>query len=266
MSRPLMDQQHNDIKKIMALLFFNSILPLLLIITACNSLSPSSSNSFSRRSWLVNGLSVSSAAIVLFGETACAVIPSSSAAAAVDIKELPTELKLYTILAPLGAPVGTENKLLNLSLQDIANRLSNDLSSGATNKGGYFISGDLSPELFRDDCTFVDPTNSVSSLSRYRNALAILFDPNDSYVELLDIFVDESQPNVIKAKIRSGGVLKLPWRPRINDYESDIVYKIDEHGLIESQIQSWSISASEALIETFTPSFLFKSSSISKPL
>lgn len=35
---------------------------------------------------------------------------------------------------------------------------------------------------------------------------------------------------------------------------STIKWKVDEDGLIESQIQKWSIPASQALIETFTPS------------
>ncbi len=35
---------------------------------------------------------------------------------------------------------------------------------------------------------------------------------------------------------------------------STIKWKVDEDGLIESQIQKWSIPASQALRETFTPS------------
>ena len=57
--------------------------------------------------------------------------------------------------------------------------LARDIEKGATGKGGYPISGDLTPEIFRDDCRFVDPTNDVTS-SRYRKALTILFDPNES--------------------------------------------------------------------------------------
>jgi len=36
---------------------------------------------------------------------------------------------------------------------------------------------------------------------------------------------------------------------------STIQWKVDNNGLIESQIQQWSIPASQALRETFTPSF-----------
>ena len=37
-------------------------------------------------------------------------------------------------------------------------------------------------QVFKDDCRFVDPTNDVSSLSRYKKALCILFDPAESKV------------------------------------------------------------------------------------
>ena len=40
-----------------------------------------------------------------------------------------------------------------------------------------------------------------------------------------------------------------------NEYCSIIKWKIDDDGLIEKQIQQWSIPASQALRETFTPSF-----------
>ena len=79
--------------------------------------------------------------------------------------------------------------------------------------------GDISAEIFRDDCEFTDPTNSVTSLSRYQNALEILFDPAQSFVKLIEpLQIDEAR-KVITAKIQSGGVLKLPWKPRISPYE-----------------------------------------------
>ena len=117
--------------------------------------------------------------------------------------------------------------------------------------------GDISTEIFRDDCEFTDPTNSVSSLAKYQKALTILFDPDQSFVELvqpLEITKNDGRRE-ITGRIKSGGVLKLPWNPRISSYESTIKWKVDEDGLIESQIQQWSILASQALRETFTLSF-----------
>ncbi|KAL7536215.1 hypothetical protein ACHAWF_005398 [Thalassiosira exigua] len=215
-------------------------------VTKCTPLSLKPAP-ISRRGWMAKSLASTSAALL------DALRPPSAVA---EADGLPSDLKKYTVLAPLGAPSSTGSKLSGLSLAEIASRLSRDLVEGSTGKGGYFISGDISTQLFRDDCEFTDPTNTVSSLSRYQNALQILFDPENSFVQLLEpLKVDESR-NVITARIRSGGVLKLPWKPYISPYESTIEYHVDENGLIDSQVQDWSISASEALRETFTPSSL----------
>ncbi|KAL3803673.1 hypothetical protein HJC23_003727 [Cyclotella cryptica] len=203
----------------------------------------------SRRGWISKiGLISSSTAL----------LKPTTAEAAVDVRQ-------YTALAPLGRPTSTGSKSTGLPISEVASRLSHDLVEGSSGKGGYFISGDISTDIFRDDCEFTDPTNSVSSLTRYKNALQILFDPEQSFVELLGMEVDESN-HEIRARIRSGGVLQLPWKPFIPPYESTIKYAIDEDGLIARQIQDWSIPASQALVETFTPStFSPPFSNLSRP-
>ena len=79
--------------------------------------------------------------------------------------------------------------------------------------------GDISTNIFRDDCEFTDPTNSVSSLAKYQKALTILFDPEQSFVELVTPLEINVKTREITGRIRSGGVLKLPWNPRISSYE-----------------------------------------------
>lgn len=163
------------------------------------------------------------------------------------------EWRKYTALAPLGAAdakVGGR-KRTGMALEDLAKVLARDVAAGATGKGGYFISGDLSPEVFRDDCRFVDPTNDVSSLSRYKTALGILFDPQESKVELLSGPKVDAERRTIKAQVRSSGVLKLPWRPYIRPYETSIVWSVDGDGLVQEQAQAWSITAADALLQSF---------------
>ena len=171
-------------------------------------------SSSTRRSWIVKSLVSTS---ITLGVPSSPSISIASDDTIVDT--LPRDLRQYTALAPLGTPTSTGDKLTGLSLNEIASRLSHDLVDGANGRGGYFISGDISTQIFRDDCTFIDPTNSVSSLSRYQNALKILFDSEQSYVQLVEpLEIDESRRE-ISARIRSGGVLQLPWRPRISSYE-----------------------------------------------
>jgi len=221
----------------------------------------------SRRNWIEESLVVPSAAAF----TLCPIIivnpPSPATAAQEDDEvevggssnivghELPNDLRKFTALAPLGDATSTGSKLIGLSLEDIASRLSHDLVEGCTGKGGYFISGmfrlniittilyrrqetckaltflvanfsfppcisgDISTEIFRDDCEFTDPTNTVSSLSKYQTALTILFNPDQSFVELVKPLEINVPKREITDRIRSGGVLKLPWNPRISTYE-----------------------------------------------
>ena len=165
-----------------------------LCISHTNALSTESS---SRRQWMAKGVGIVSSGLPFLLDL------SNPDEAAGEIEALPQELRQYTALAPLGSPKATGTKLKGLSLPDIAARLSNDLTNGAMGAGGYFISGDLSEELFRDDCVFVDPTNSVASLSRYRNALRILFDPYQSEVRLIEPLTVNEKDRTISGRVRS---------------------------------------------------------------
>jgi hypothetical protein len=234
--------------------------PLFLLLvqtltTTVNGLSISPPpESSSRREWVKQQ-------VLAFGATVT-VTPWASASAAESSNELPLVLRDFTKLAPLGnkyeSHSSRDGKTLHLPLQELASRLAEDLTAGHTGHGGYLISGDLDESIYRDDCVFVDPTNRVSSLSQYRNALRILFDPTESQVRLVKPIRVNNQKREIEAKIRSRGVLQLPWRPYITAYESNIVYSIDEDGLISQQSQTWSKAASKALQESFTPS-IFRS-------
>ena len=226
---------------------------LLLCCRSSDSYSPrpTSSSSSTRRKWLDQ-------TVALVATTASSLAMPATPSYAESVGELPLALRDYTKLAPLGKVGSTslEGKTLDLPLSQLASRLEVDLVVGHTGQGGYFISGDLDESIFRDDCSFIDPTNRVNSLSQYRNALRILFDPNQSHVQLVRPIVIDEQERTLTATIRSWGVLQLPWRPYITAYESTIVYRVDDsNGLIAEQSQTWSKSAGQALQESFTPSF-----------
>ena len=217
------------------------------VLTSC--LSPDDvSSRLSRRKWL------SLVSVSLTTSTSAAVRPTHVARA--ESGELPSSLKDYTKLAPLGpvsSPISSK-KTYGLSLEELAARLTNDLTRGATGKGSYIITGDLSRDIFRDDCVFQDPTNRVKSLAQYNKALKILFDPDESEVQVLGPLRVDKESKTISGRFRSRGFLQLPWKPFIKAYESDIVYRVDDDGLIFEQNQHWTKSSSEALRESFTPS------------
>jgi hypothetical protein len=123
----------------------------------------------------------------------------------------------------------------------------------------YFVTGDLTEEIFANDCRFIDPTTNVVGLARYLRALRALFDPARSDVALVGE-LRRTSPNTIEGDYRAEGYLKLPWNPRVPPYEGHIVWTIhpddgsERAGLIVEQRQTWNISGAEALRETFTPS------------
>lgn len=176
------------------------------------------------------------------------------------------ELRDLTKLAPLGGPEKYP-KTRNLSLTELADRLTSDLSHGAAGQGGYIVSGDLSTDIFLDDCTFVDPNNRVNSLSQYKRALSILFDPKQSCIQLLGPLKVDETARTISGRFRSRGFLQLPWKPYVTAYEADIVYKVGDDGLIYEQSQEWTKSVDQALRETFTPTLFTPppASSIPRP-
>merc|ERR1711879_320602 len=110
--------------------------------------------------------------------------------------------------------------------------------------------GGMPVQIFADDCRFKDPTNDVVGLKRYIKALGALFDREKSKVQLLSI--DVTSPSTIEATYEAGGVLKFAWHPCVAPYEGRVVYTVDSNGLVVKQEQEWSISAAEALRETFS--------------
>ncbi|CAI5495737.1 unnamed protein product, partial [Closterium sp. Naga37s-1] len=89
-------------------------------------------------------------------------------------------------------------------------------SSEAVFEGQYFVTGDLTASIYRDDCRFKDPTNDTSGLARYLAAVSILFDPAFSKQELLSIAVTSDKS--VTATWRLGGYLKFPWQPRVEPF------------------------------------------------
>eukprot|EP00978_Attheya_sp_CCMP212_P047312 scaffold421304_cov54-Attheya_sp.AAC.1 len=253
--------------RVVFLIPLRRLLLLVVSVFLCTDEVTALSGKGTRREWIRHSFAAGGCGIV----TGALVVgvPESSQAASSAAEELPMFLRPWTKLAPLGpaeitnqqhpSTAAAASKTIGLSLEEIADRLARDLTLGATGKGGYFLTGDLSTDLFRNDCTFVDPTNQVSSLTQYQNALRILFDPEQSQVQLLTTtgtpsLQGDPTKRQISGRIRSRGVLQLPWHPRVASYESNITYSIDDDGLVYQQSQTWSKSAVQALQESFTPS------------
>ena len=99
---------------------------------------------------------------------------------------------------------------------------------------------------------FIRFTSYILLKRRTTLGLGLLFDPATSNVELFDIKV--TGPNTIEADWSLQGYLRFPWKPRVEPYTGHTVYTVGlESGVIESQVQTWSISGAKAIVESFTP-------------
>eukprot|EP00933_Yihiella_yeosuensis_P039785 TRINITY_DN33953_c0_g1_i1.p1 TRINITY_DN33953_c0_g1~~TRINITY_DN33953_c0_g1_i1.p1 ORF type:complete len:277 (-),score=30.57 TRINITY_DN33953_c0_g1_i1:11-742(-) len=137
-------------------------------------------------------------------------------------------------------------KSVGLPVTDVAAVLRDDL---AVRK--YILTGNLSSEVFSDECRFVDPNNAVDGLAKYRQALGFLFDPAESSLEVLDVRVAEGGQR-IEADYIASGTIKLPWRPKIEPWKGHIEYTLNSEGLVVSQVDTWNITRFDAIRQTFT--------------
>lgn len=146
-----------------------------------------------------------------------------------------------------GVGFASQNKKTNLSIEEIKSIIENDI-----NKGQYYVTGDMTKEIYENNCRFKDPTTDLTGLEKYISAVKFLFNPKTSKQELLSIEVVD--PHTIEAKWRLEGYLKFPWNPHIAPYEGSTRYVLDDRGLIMSHEETWDISVWTAIQEFLLPS------------
>lgn len=114
---------------------------------------------------------------------------------------------------------------------------------------GYYITGRLTPAIYRDDCFFdgPDPDMPVRGLRKFLNAASQLFDPRESVCELLGL---ELRGDVVVADWKMNGVIRLPWGPRMPEVQGQTTYHFDQDGLIHRHEETWDLSAMDAFTKT----------------
>jgi len=155
-------------------------------------------------------------------------------------------------------PDGSVCKFKNLPLEEIRTTIYNDWS--IKNDRGYYITGRLNSTIYRDYCMFdgPDPDMPVRGLRKYLAAAGNLFDTKHSSAKLLQLKVLENDDGkygygVLEAYWRLGGVLMLPWRPKVKPWSGWTRYHIDKDGLIAFHEEGWDISVLQAFVGTLFP-------------
>ncbi len=166
-------------------------------------------------------------------------------------------------------PDGSIYKHKHLSIDEIRDVIEKDWSTN--NDRGYYITGRLSTEIYRDDCLFdgPDPDMPVRGLRKYLAAASHLFEAKNSFATLDRLSIEQNDKggspsgsgansgsgsgSVIVAHWTLGGVLMLPWRPEVKPWSGWTKYHLDEDGLIAHHEEGWDISVLEAFAGTMFP-------------
>lgn len=145
-------------------------------------------------------------------------------------------------------PVQAAQALPEAQLEHIKQAIDKDFQQGQ-----YYVTGNLTADLYDPSCRFKDPTTDVKGVEPYTKAVAALFDPEVSKADLLSSSV--SGPNSITLRWRLEGRLKIGQLP-IKPYTGTTVYTVDESsGKITGHTETWDISALDAFVSTLIPSF-----------
>jgi hypothetical protein len=164
---------------------------------------------------------------------------------------------------PLGRHISRDGpiKTRYSHVSDVASRIREDWTNGALGPSkGYYITGKLDSRMYRDDCHFdgPDPDMPVRGLRKYLNAASSLFDPRFSDAELISLSHDETGGEcgcgTIVASWRLGGVINLPWHPKVEPWTGKTTYHLDREGLIYLHRETWDISVWRAFVCTLIPS------------
>ena len=159
--------------------------------------------------------------------------------------------------APPGCKRQTSlEKLKGLSVEELYHVILSDWTSYKRDDHdvGYYITGKLNTTIYRDDCLFTgpDPDMPVRGLRKYLNAASKLFHHRESFADLLELKITD---NKIIAHWRIGGVIMLPWKPRIKPYTGRTEYHLDEDGLVYMHEEKWDIGVLQAFVQTMWPDF-----------
>ncbi|MCD7456372.1 hypothetical protein HAX54_031452 [Datura stramonium] len=142
---------------------------------------------------------------------------------------------------------GDEDPLVS-NVEDVLKIIKSDYDKA------YFVTGLFTSGIYAADCVFEDPTIKFRGRDLYSRNLQLLvpfFDSPSIKLEKIEKGND-SNAEVIVAYWKLRTSLKLPWRPLIS-VNGNTVYDLDEKLKIVKHVESWDISALEAVGQIFTP-------------
>ncbi|TKY52142.1 hypothetical protein E2542_SST23662 [Spatholobus suberectus] len=120
----------------------------------------------------------------------------------------------------------------------------------------YFVTGNFTSSIYAENCIFEDPTIKFRGRELYVRNLKLLvpfFDCASIILQKIEKDVD-SDTNFVLASWKLRTNLKLPWRPLIS-IDGSTIYELNEDCKIVKHVESWNVSALEAVLQIFSLKF-----------
>ncbi|BBN14331.1 hypothetical protein MPTK1_6g10750 [Marchantia polymorpha subsp. ruderalis] len=119
----------------------------------------------------------------------------------------------------------------------------------------YFLTGEFLDSLYTEDCLFADPTIQFSGRDLYRRNLKLLVPfYEDPSLTLESIQEDEDgDSKFVETSWKLRVYIKLPWKPFIA-VDGRTKYSLNAENKIVEHVESWNVTAIEALGQIFKPS------------
>ncbi|KAL2478546.1 hypothetical protein Fot_47560 [Forsythia ovata] len=136
------------------------------------------------------------------------------------------------------------------SIDDVLSTIKSDYEKA------YFVTGLFTSAIYANDCTFEDPTIKFRGKELYSRNLSLLvpfFEEPSIQLKKIEKGIS-SETDFIVASWTLRTYLKLPWKPFIF-IDGKTLYDLDEQFRIVRHVESWNVSAFEAIGQIFTPSF-----------
>lgn len=139
-------------------------------------------------------------------------------------------------------------KLTGLTVEQMRDRIKTDFQTKQ-----YYTTGNFSPELFTDDCLFVDPTVQVRGWRFYQKAVRLLFDADTSRTDIRSIDIVDDR--TIALKWRQEGRIKPWFNAEIKPYCGETTYRLNDDGLIFEHLETWDAPAYDVFLSVFNKNF-----------
>ncbi len=146
-------------------------------------------------------------------------------------------------------------KLLQILRKDWRSPSSKNGTTDATtiNEKGYYVTGRMSTNIYRDDCYFSspDPDLPLKGLRKYIGVASHLFDSRASNSKLLSLkeipgAKYQHPSRIIEAEWKMALTINLPWKPKLSEFTGSTLYFLDEENLICKHQETWDISVLDA--------------------